>query len=282
MTTFPVLADVCRLVEEAAEDVSKLDRPAHRAAVEEAIALLDAGTIRMAEKGGDGDGDGEWRVNAWVQQAILLYFRITEMTTHRVGPVESYDRIPLKHDLAQRGLRVVPGGIVRYGSHIEPGAVVMPAFVNIGAYVASGAMVDTWATVGSGAQVGRNVHLAGGVGIGGVLEPPGSRPVIIEDGAFIGSRCIVVEGVIVGERAVLGAQVALTASTHIIDVTQDEAVTYRGRVPPGAIVVPGTRPRSFPAGDYQVACALIIGYRSADTDLKLALMPEARDFGLGF
>jgi 2,3,4,5-tetrahydropyridine-2,6-dicarboxylate N-succinyltransferase len=279
--------DVRRLVEEAAGDVSRLDRPAHRSAVEQAVELLDAGTIRLAEKvdsdsGGAGAGvAGGWRVNAWVQQAILLYFRITEMATHRAGPAEYHDRIPLKQDLARRGVRVVPGGVVRYGSHLEPGVVVMAGFVNIGAYVAAGTMVDTWATVGSGAQIGRHVHLAGGVGIGGVLEPPGARPVIVEDGAFIGSRCIVVEGVVVGERAVLGAQVALTASTHIIDVTQDEPVTYKRQVPPGAIVVPGTRPRSFPGGDYQVACALIIGYRTDDTDQKLALMPEARDFDLG-
>ena len=271
------LTDLRGLVEEAAGDAARLESPTHRAAVEEAIDLLDRGEVRMAEK-----VDGEWQVNAWVQQAILLYFRITEMKTFHAGPVESHDRIPLKQGLAEQGVRVIPGGIVRYGSHVEPGAVVMPGFVNIGAYVGSGSMVDTWATVGSGAQIGRDVHLAGGVGIGGVLEPPGARPVVVEDGAFIGSRCIVVEGVVVEERAVLGAQVALTASTHIIDVTREEAVTHKGRVPAGAIVVPGTRARSFPAGEHQIGCALIIGYRTEGTDQKLGLMQEARDFGVGF
>jgi 2,3,4,5-tetrahydropyridine-2-carboxylate N-succinyltransferase len=248
---------------------------AHRAAVHETIARLDTGHLRLAEK-----ADGEWRVNAWIQQAILLYFRLTEMETLHAGPLEYHDRIPLKHDLAGRGIRAIPGAVARYGSYIAPGVVLMPSFVNIGAHVESGTMVDTWATVASGAQIGRDVHLAGGVGIGGVLEPPGARPVIVEDGAFIGSRCIIVEGVVVEERAVLAAQVALTASTHIIDVTRDEPVTYKGRVPAGSIVVPGTRPRTFPAGEHQVACALIIGRRSERTDDKLGLMEEAREFGV--
>jgi 2,3,4,5-tetrahydropyridine-2-carboxylate N-succinyltransferase len=220
-------------------------------------------------------------VNGWIQQAILLYFRLTEMRTMHAGPLEYYDRIPLKHELKDRGIRVIPGGIARYGAHIEPGVVVMPGFVNIGAYVATGSMVDTWATVGSGAQIGRNVHLAGGVGIGGVLEPVGARPVIIEDDVFVGSRSIIVEGVVVEAGAVLGAQVSLSASTHIIDVTGDEPVTHRGRVPAGSIVVPGTRPRTFPAGEYQVACALIIGRRSDKTDEKLKPMDAARAFGFG-
>lgn len=263
------------LIEEATDAPAVLESAEHRAAVEETIAGLDRGTLRLAEK-----VDGEWTVNGWLQQAILLYFRLTEMRIMHAGPLEYYDRIPLKRDLAERGIRVVPGGIARYGSHIEPGVVMMPGFVNIGAYVATGAMVDTWATVGSGAQIGRNVHLAGGVGIGGVLEPVGARPVIVEDDAFIGSRCILVEGVIVEERAVLGAQVSLSASTHIIDVTRDEPVTYRGRVPAGSIVVPGTRPRTFPAGRYDVSCALIIGTRNERTEEKLRPMDAARAFGV--
>jgi 2,3,4,5-tetrahydropyridine-2,6-dicarboxylate N-succinyltransferase len=270
-----MLTDVESLVTEAAEDPDLLTSEEHRAAVHEAIAQLDAGTLRLAEK-----VDGEWRTNTWAQQAILLYFRVTEMETLHAGPFEFYDRIPLKRGYKNRGVRVIAGGIARYGSHIEPGVVLMPSLVNIGAYVSTGALVDTWATVGSGAQIGRDVHLAGGVGIGGVLEPPGARPVIIEDGAFIGSRCSVVEGVVVEERAVLAAQVSLTASTHIVDVTGDEPVTLKGRVPSGAIVVPGTRPRRFPGGTYQVSCALIIGHRTADTDDKLQLMEEARQFGV--
>jgi len=268
-------SDLEALITEAAEPDGPPASAAHREAVHETIARLDAGTLRLAEK-----VDGEWQVNAWIQQAILLYFRLTEMETLHAGPFEYFDRIPLKHDYEARGIRVVAGAIARYGSYIEPGVVLMPSFVNIGAHVESGSLVDTWATVGSGAQIGRDVHLAGGVGIGGVLEPPGARPVIVEDGAFIGSRCIIVEGVVVEERAVLAAQVALTGSTHIIDVTQDEAVTHRGRVPAGSIVVPGTRPRTFPGGEHQVACALIIGRRSERTDEKLGIMEEAREFGV--
>jgi 2,3,4,5-tetrahydropyridine-2-carboxylate N-succinyltransferase len=262
------------LIEDATEQPEKLESAEHRAAVEETIAGLDRGELRMAEKVGD-----EWIVHGWIQQAILLYFQLTEMQTMHAGPLEYYDRIPLKHDLKQRGIRMLPGGIARHGSHIEPGVVIMPGFVNIGAYVATGTMVDTWATVGSGAQIGRNVHLAGGVGIGGVLEPVGARPVIVEDDAFIGSRCIVVEGVIVEQGAVLGAQVALSASTHIIDVTGDEPVTHRGRVPAGSIVIPGTRPRTFSSGEYQVSCALIIGKRNMETEQKLQPMDAARAFG---
>jgi 2,3,4,5-tetrahydropyridine-2,6-dicarboxylate N-succinyltransferase len=265
--------DLRLLIEEAADRPDALESAEHRTAVEETVARLDSGELRLAAK-----VDGTWLVNSWIQRAILLYFRLTEMETLSAGPLEFHDRIPLKRDYKGRGLRVIPGGIARYGSHIEPGAVLMPSFVNIGAYVGTGSLVDTWATVGSGAQIGRNVHLAGGAGIGGVLEPVGARPVIIEDDVFVGSRCIVVEGVLVEEGAVLGAQVSLTASTHIIDVTGPEPVTYRGRVPAGAVVIPGSRTRRFAAGEYQVNCALIIGTRGDDTEEKLRLMDEARDF----
>lgn len=278
MTTTQDVTTLQALVEQATAQPAKLESAQHRAAVEETIAGLDRGELRMAEKV-IGDNGSEWIVHPWIQQAILLYFQLTKMQTMHAGPLEYYDRIPLKHDLQARGIRMLPGGVVRYGSHIEPGVVIMPGFVNIGAYVGTSTMVDTWATVGSGAQIGRNVHLAGGVGIGGVLEPVGARPVIVEDDAFIGSRCIIVEGVVVEEGAVLGAQVALSASTHIIDVTGDEPVTYRGRVPAGSIVVPGTRARTFPAGEFHVSCALIIGRRNEKTEEKLQPMEAARAFG---
>lgn len=243
--------------------------------VEEAIAGLDQGTYRVAEK-----VDGEWKVNGWLKQAILLYFRLRQMTTFEVGPFEFHDKIPIKRDLARQGVRVVPPGTIRYGAHCEPGVIVMPGYVNIGAYVGAETMVDTWATVGSCAQIGRDVHLAGGVGIGGVLEPPGARPVIVEDGAFIGSRSIVVEGSIIEEKAVLGANTVITANTPIIDVTGSEPVEYRGRVPAGSVVVPGTRPKEFPAGTYELSCALIIGRRTAQTDEKTALNEFLRELGV--
>ena len=246
-----------------------------RAAVEEAVAGLDDGSLRVAEK-----VDGEWRVNTWLKEAILLYFRLREMSTFEVGPFEFHDKIPLKHNLASQQVRVVPPGTVRYGAFCEPGVIVMPGYVNIGARVGTGSMVDTWATVGSCAQIGRNVHLSGGVGIGGVLEPPNARPVIIEDGAFIGSRSIVVEGVIIEERAVLGANTVIAANTPIIDVTGPEPVEHRGRVPAGSVVVPGTRPKTFPAGSYQLSCALIIGHRTERTDEKTALNDYLRDLGV--
>ena len=268
-------AELAALVGEAAADSGLRDSGRHRAAVAETIARLDRGEVRMAEK-----VDGEWRVNAWVQQAIVLYFHVSPLRTELVGPLEYYDRIPIKRDMAARGVRVVAGSVVRYGSYVEPGVVVALGFVNLGSYVQAGALVDAWATVGSGAQIGRDVHLAGGVGIGGVLEPPGTRPVIIEDGAFIGSRSIIVEGVLVEERAVVAAQTCLTASTHIIDVTGPEPVTYKGRVPAGSVVVPGTRTRKFAAGDYQVNCALIVGKRSDGTDNKVRLTDDLRDFSI--
>ena len=245
---------------------------AARDAVEEAIAGLDRGEVRVAEK-----RDGEWVVNEWVKEAILLYFRLREMETFEIGPYEYHDKIPLKKGLAGQGVRVVPPGTVRYGAFCEPGVIVMPGYVNIGAYVGSGTMVDTWATVGSCAQIGRDVHLSGGVGIGGVLEPLGARPVIIEDGAFIGSRSIVVEGTIVEEKAVLGANTSLSSSIPIIDVTGPEPVEHRGRVPAGSVVVPGTRPKQFPSGSFDLTCALIIGRRTEATNEKTALNAFLRD-----
>jgi 2,3,4,5-tetrahydropyridine-2-carboxylate N-succinyltransferase len=240
--------------------------------VNELIDALDRGEVRVAEP-----ADGGWRVNGEVQEAILEYFRLRELEPQEVGPFEYLDKIPLKHNYDQLGVRVVPPAVARYGSFLSPGVVMMPSYVNIGAWVGPRTMVDTWATVGSGAQIGADVHLAGGVGIGGVLEPPGATPVIVEDGAFIGSRCILTEGVRVGAGAVLGPNVSLTASVPIIDVTGSEAVEHRGFVPPRAIVVPGTRPKAFPAGTFHLACALIIGERNEATDLKVSLNEALRE-----
>ena len=239
------------------------------------MELLDTGKLRVAER-----IDEEWHVNEWVKKAILLYFPSREMETFEVGPMEFYDKIPLKKDYKSQGVRVVPHAVARYGSFMEKGVVLMPSYVNIGAYVAEGTMVDTWATVGSCAQIGKGVHLSGGVGIGGVLEPPQAAPVIIEDGAFIGSRCIVVEGVRIEKEAVLGANVVLTASTKIIDVTGSEPIEYKGFVPARSVVIPGSIPKEFAAGTYQVPCALIIGKRTASTDLKTSLNNALRDFGV--
>jgi 2,3,4,5-tetrahydropyridine-2-carboxylate N-succinyltransferase len=244
-------------------------------AVEEAIELLDQGKIRVAEKKAD-----IWQVNEWIKQAILLYFRSQQIQTISHGPFEYSDKIPIKKGFLSAGVRVVPPATVRRGAFIESGAILMPSYINIGGYVGQGSMIDTWATVGSCAQVGRNVHISGGVGLGGVLEPPSARPVIIEDGAFIGSRCIIVEGVIVETEAVLAANVSLTASTDLIDVTGMEPIVYRGRVPARSVVVPGTRPKQFPAGTYQINCALIIGQRSASTDRKTSLNQVLREFSI--
>jgi len=263
-------------VELAWENRELLKEKGYRDAVREVVDLLDRGKLRVAER----IDVGNWKVNEWVKKAILLFFPISDMKVMEVGPFEYYDKIPLKKNWKELGVRVVPPGTARYGSFLEPGAVLMPGYVNIGAYVGSGTMVDTWATVGSCAQIGRNVHLAGGVGIGGVLEPPGARPVIIEDNCFIGSRCIVVEGSIVEEEAVLGAGVVITASTKIIDVTGDEPVEYRGRVPARSVVIPGTRIKSFPAGDYGLPCALIIGKRKESTDKKTSLNEVLREFNV--
>ena len=244
--------------------------------VEALIAELDRGEVRVAEP-----VDGDWRVNPEVQEAILEFFRLRQMEPQEVGPFEYHDKIPLKHDYERLGVRVVPPAVARYGSFLSPGVVMMPSYVNIGAWVGPRTMVDTWATVGSGAQIGADVHLAGGVGIGGVLEPPGARPVIVEDGAFVGSRAILTEGVRVGAGAVIGPNVSLTSSVPVIDVTGDEPVEHRGFVPPRAIVVPGTRPKEFPAGTYQLACALLVGWRSESTDLKVSLNDALREHGLG-
>ncbi len=243
---------------------------------DDVIAALDRGEVRVAEPDGD-----DWRVNSDVQASILDYFRARQMEPREVGPFEYHDKIPLKSGYDELGVRVVPPATARYGAFLSRGVVLMPSYVNIGAWVGPNTMVDTWATVGSGAQIGADVHLAGGVGIGGVLEPPGARPVIVEDGAFIGSRCIVVEGVRVGREAVLAPNVTLTASVPIIDVTGDEPVEHRGYVPPRSIVVPGTRPKEFPAGTYHLACALIIGRRSESTDLKTSLNDALREYEIG-
>lgn len=264
------------LVEAAFEERSRLKDEAYRAAVFETVALLDAGKLRVATQ----EAPGKWITHAWVKQAVLLFFAVSEMKTTNAGPIEFFDKVPLKKGLEQAGVRVVPPGTVRYGAFVESGAIVMPGYVNIGAYVGTGTMVDTWATVGSCAQIGKHCHLSGGVGIGGVLEPPGAQPVIIEDGCFIGSRAIVVEGVIVESEAVVGAGVVLTGSTPIVDVTGPEPLEVRGRVPARSVVIPGMRPKKFPAGEYVVPCALIIGQRKESTDRKTTLNAALRDFGV--
>jgi 2,3,4,5-tetrahydropyridine-2,6-dicarboxylate N-succinyltransferase len=235
--------------------------------------MLDAGQVRVAEL-----RDGDWVVNEWLKKAILLYFRLRKVEPMDAGALGFLDKIPVKTDYAVRGVRVVPPGIARYGSFLSEGVILMPGFVNIGAWVGPRTMVDTWATVGSCAQIGADVHLAGGVGIGGVLEPPQARPVIVEDGAFLGSRCIVTEGVRVGSEAVLAANVSLTSSVPVIDVTGSKPVEYRGEVPARAVVVPGTRPKDFPAGTYQLDCALIIGFREEAHDRRLSLNAVLREF----
>ncbi|MBR4505737.1 MAG: 2,3,4,5-tetrahydropyridine-2,6-dicarboxylate N-succinyltransferase [Bacteroidales bacterium] len=262
------------LIEKAWEERELLNDNATRQAVEEAIAMLDCGKLRVAEP----DSDGQWHVNQWVKKAVLLYFPLCGMQTLEAGPMEYRDKIPLKHNFEEAGVRVVPPAVARYGCYLAPGAVMMPSYVNIGAYVDSGTMVDTWATVGSCAQIGKNVHLSGGVGIGGVLEPVQAAPVIVEDNCFIGSRCIVVEGAHVEHEAVLGAGTVITASTKIIDVTGPEPVTYIGRVPARSVVIPGSYTKHFPAGDYSVGCALIIGQRKESTDKKTSLNEALRLF----
>lgn len=259
-------------IEAAWGDRSLLNEENTRKAIEEVVEALDAGTYRIAEKQGN-----EWVVHEWLKKAVVLYFPIRQMETIELGPFEFHDKIPLKREYAQKGVRVVPHAIARHGAYVSKGVIMMPSYVNIGAYVDEGTMVDTWATVGSCAQIGKNVHLSGGVGIGGVLEPLQASPVVIEDNCFIGSRCIVVEGVRVEEEAVLGANVVITQSTKIIDVTGAEPVEYRGRVPARSVVIPGSYTKSFPAGDYQVPCALIIGQRKESTDKKTSLNAALRD-----
>jgi 2,3,4,5-tetrahydropyridine-2-carboxylate N-succinyltransferase len=267
--------DRAALVHAAFADRTRLAERAVQEAVLSTLDALDRGLVRVAEPRA-----GVWEVNAWVKEAILLYFALRPSEPIEAGALGFFDKVPTKRDLAALGVRVVPPGVARYGSFLEPGVIVMPAFVNIGARVGAGTMVDTWATVGSCAQVGQNVHLSGGVGIGGVLEPPGARPVIIEDGCFIGSRCIVVEGVVVEREAVLGANVVLTASTPIVDVTAGEPMIHKGVVKARSVVIPGTMPKKFPAGEFQVPCALVIGQRTASTDQKTSLNEALRSFNV--
>lgn len=257
----------------AFSDRGLLKDPDVQQAIFATIEDLDKGRIRVAELVENG-----WRVNAWVKQAVLLYFVLRPLEPMDAGALSFFDKVPTKQNLKEAGIRVVPPGVARYGSFLEPGTILMPGYVNIGAYVGSGSMIDTWATVGSCAQIGKGVHLSGGVGIGGVLEPPTASPVIIEDGAFIGSRCVVVEGVVVEKEAVLGAGVVLTSSTSIVDVTGPEPVISKGRVPARSVVIPGQLPKQFPAGVYHVPCALIIGRRSASTDQKTSLSDALRTF----
>lgn len=261
------------LIEKAWEDRSLLESAETQNAINDVIAKLDAGELRVAEP----LAEGGWQVNEWVKKAVVLYFPIRKMETIEVGPFEFHDKMKLKTNYAEKGVRVVPHAIARYGAHVASGVIMMPSYVNIGAYVDSGTMVDTWATVGSCAQIGKNVHLSGGVGIGGVLEPLQAAPVIIEDDAFIGSRCIVVEGVRVGKEAVLGANVVLTMSTKIIDVTGDSPIESKGYVPERSVVIPGSYTKKFAAGEYQVPCALIIGKRKESTDKKTSLNDALRE-----
>jgi 2,3,4,5-tetrahydropyridine-2-carboxylate N-succinyltransferase len=260
------------IIEQAFQDRTLLQNPETVTAIREVLEELNAGRLRVAEPNGD-----SWQVNEWVKKAVLLYFGVQPMQTSKAGPMEFYDKIDLKTNYEQLGIRVVPHAIARYGSFIAKGVILMPSFVNIGAYVDSGTMVDTWATVGSCAQVGKNVHLSGGVGLGGVLEPLQAAPVIVEDGAFIGSRSILVEGCRVGKEAVIGANVCITGSTKVIDITGSEPVIHQGYVPPRSVVIPGTYAKQFPAGEYQVPCALIIGLRKPSTDLKTSLNDALRE-----
>ncbi len=264
------------IIEKTWDDRDLLKSEESQNAIKEVLELLDKGKLRVAEPTADGD----WKVNDWVKKAVVLFFPIAKMETIEVGPYEYHDKVPLKTNYAEQGVRVVPPAVARHSAYLEKGVIMMPSYVNVGAWVGSGTMVDTWATVGSCAQIGRNVHLSGGVGIGGVLEPLQATPTIIEDNCFIGSRCIIVEGVRIGKEAVLGANVVLTKSTHIIDVTGSEPITYKGMVPPRSVVIPGTYEKEFPAGKFQVACALIIGKRKESTDKKVSLNDALRDFNV--
>lgn len=259
------------IIEQAWENRELLKEESTQNAIRQVIEDLDKGRVRVAEPTADG-----WQVNEWVKKAVVLYFPIQKMETIEAGPMEFHDKMELKRNYAELGVRVVPHAVARYGAYLAKGVIMMPSYVNIGAYVDSGSMVDTWATVGSCAQIGKNVHLSGGVGIGGVLEPLQAAPVVIEDNVFVGSRCIVVEGVRVEKEAVLGANVVLTMSTKIIDVSGDEPKEYRGVVPARSVVIPGTMPKQFPAGEFQVPCALIIGKRKESTDKKTSLNDALR------
>lgn len=260
------------IIESAWEDRSLLENSETQDTIRAVINQLDSGELRVASP-----TDSGWQVNEWVKKAVVLYFPIQKMETLEAGPMEFHDKMPLKRGYKEKGIRVVPHAIARHGSYISSGVIMMPSYVNIGAYVDAGTMVDTWATVGSCAQIGKNVHLSGGVGIGGVLEPLQAAPVIIEDNAFIGSRCIVVEGARIGKEAVLGANVVITASTKVIDVSGSSPMEYRGEVPDRSVVIPGSYTKTFPAGDYQVPCALIIGQRKESTDIKTSLNNALRE-----
>lgn len=263
------------LIESAWENRELLKVQDTRLAIESIIELLDKGEIRIAEPAED-----RWKVNEWIKKAVILYFPIRQMEVTEAGPMEFHDKMKLKSNYKELGIRVVPHAVARYGAFISPGVILMPSYVNIGAWVGPGTMVDTWATVGSCAQIGANVHLSGGVGIGGVLEPVQAAPVIVEDNCFIGSRCIVVEGAHIAAEAVLGANVVITGSTKIVDVTGEDAVEYKGYVPPRSVVIPGSISKKFPAGEYQVPCALIIGKRKTSTNLKTSLNDALREFSV--
>lgn len=269
------MKELRQIIENAWENRDELSKTEVQDAIRKVVDLLDVGALRVAEPLNDG-----WQVNEWVKKAVVLYFPIQKMETLEAGIFEYHDKIPLKKGYKEKGIRVVPHAVARHGSYISSGTILMPSYVNIGAYVDEGTMVDTWATVGSCAQIGKNVHLSGGVGIGGVLEPLQAAPVIIEDGVFVGSRCIVVEGVRVEKEAVLGANVVLTMSTKIIDVTGDEPIEMKGRVPARSVVIPGSYTKTFKAGDYQVPCALIIGKRKESTNKKTSLNDALREYSV--
>lgn len=265
------------LIEKAWDDRSLLNEKDVREAIFSTIEKLDKGVLRVAEL-----VDGNWKVNQWIKKAVILYFPIRKMETIEVSPFEFHDKIPLKSNYKELGVRVVPNAVARYGAFISKGVIMMPSYINIGAYVDEGTMVDTWATVGSCAQIGKNVHLSGGVGIGGVLEPVQASPVIIEDNCFIGSRCIIVEGAYIEKEAVLGANVVITGSTKIIDVSSEKVIEYKGSIPSRSVVIPGSYSKKFPAGEYQVPCALIIGKRKPSTDLKTSLNNALREYNVAF
>ena len=265
------------IVEHAWDNRSLLNSDETKNTVYQVVELLDKGLIRVAEP-----IEGVWKVNEWIKKAVILYFPLRQMEVLETGPMEFHDKIPLKRNYKELGVRVVPHAVARFGSYLSPGVILMPSYINIGAWVGAGTMVDTWATVGSCAQIGSNVHLSGGVGIGGVLEPVQAAPVIIEDNCFIGSRCIVVEGARIASEAVLGANVVITQSTRIIDVTGSQPIEYKGFVPSRSVVIPGSYTKKYPAGEYQVSCALIIGQRKPSTDLKTSLNEALREYDISF